>query len=69
MILGIIASILIEVTNTQNALIIISILFFILFICSICYMKNKLGLTPEEYPEKELKYAKIDIHKNIQEQK
>lgn len=68
-ILGIIASILLEITNTQNSLIIISILFLILFTISICYMKNKLGLNPEEYSEKELQFAKVDILKTAQEQK
>ena len=32
-------------------------------------MKNKLGLNPEEYSEKELQFAKVDILKTAQEQK
>ena len=63
-ILGIIASILIGITNTKNSIIIIGFMFLLLFIIAIKYMKSRLGLHPDEYDKNEIKFSNIKLNKN-----
>ena len=63
-ILGIIASILIGITNTKNSIIIIGFIFLLLFIIAIKYMKSRLGLHPDEYDKNEIKFSNIKLNKN-----
>ena len=62
-ILGIIASILIGITNTKNSIIIIGFIFLLLFIIAIKYMKSRLGLHPDEYDKNEIKFSNIKLNK------
>lgn len=50
-------SFLLGVTTTSNTFIIIGCLFFIVFIFLLDYMKTKVGLKPEEYPEEDLIFS------------
>ena len=63
-ILGIIASILIGITNAKNSIIIIGFIFLLLFIIAIKYMKSRLGLHPDEYDKNEIKFSNIKLNKN-----
>ena len=62
-ILGIVASLLLNITNTKNSLIIIGFIFLVLFIITINYMKTRLGLNPNEYDSKELKFDDLQLNK------
>ena len=57
-ILGIAASYLFDYIESYYAMLILGLTFLVLFIISLIYMKNKLGLKPEEYSKNETQYAK-----------
>lgn len=57
---GLAASRLIAHFDIVTSTLIIGITFLILFILVIIYMKNKLGLKPEQYNKDEIKYSKIE---------
>lgn len=56
---GILASIVLDLSNAYIAMFIYGITFLILFIFIIIYMKNKLGLKADKYSAEEIKYSKI----------
>lgn len=62
MILGFIGSVCLKITNTQNACIIVGVLFTIFVLGMYLYMKKRVGLKPEEYKKQE-----IDYHYAMQE--
>ena len=53
-VLGLIASVLLKVITTGQAFIALGMLFGVLFLISAIYMKNYLGLKPEEYSNEEI---------------
>lgn len=55
--LSLFASFLLGITSTSYAFIIIGLIFFIIFIFLLNYMKTKVGLNPEEYPEEDLVFS------------
>lgn len=55
-IFGVFASILLQITNISNAMIIFGIVSLIIIVAVLKYMKNKVGLEPKEYSKLELKY-------------
>jgi len=55
-ILGFIGSYLLEITDSSNAIIIIGIIFFIIVIMLIMYMKTRIGLKPEDYKLEDIKF-------------
>ena len=57
MLIGMIASPILNITTLSNALIIMGILCSIIMTILYFYSKNKLGLKPEEYPEKDIKLS------------
>lgn len=63
--MGIIAAILLEITSTKNALIILGLLFLVLFNFAILYMRKRIGLKPSEYSKEELKFSDIISPNNI----
>ena len=56
MLFGFIASFILGITTTANALTIVGIIFTIIFIVVEQYMKPRLGLKPEQYSKEERKY-------------
>lgn len=58
-IMGIFAALLLELTSTKNALIILGIIFLVLFNLAILYMRKRIGLKPSEYSKEELKFSDI----------
>ena len=56
--LGIATSFLFEHLESYYAMLILGSSFLVLFIISLIYMNNKLGLKPEEYSKEETKFAK-----------
>lgn len=56
---GILASFLLDRMETAYCMIGIGILFCILMILVSSFMKNRVGLKPEEYPKEEVKYDKM----------
>lgn len=56
---GFLASFILGVTTSANALIIVGIIFTIIFIVIGQYMKTRLGLKPEEYSKEEKKYDEL----------
>lgn len=59
MLFGFLASFILGVTTSANALIIVGIIFTIIFIMIGQYMKTRLGLKPEEYSKEERKYDEL----------
>lgn len=57
MILSLFASFLLSVTTTGYSFVIIGCILFVLFIFLLDYMKTKVGLKPEEYPEEDLIFS------------
>lgn len=53
-IIGVIGSYLLGITNTANAIIIVSIMLGIISVGLISYMKTRVGLKPEEYHKNEI---------------
>lgn len=58
-IMGILASFLLSKMSTAYCMIVIGITFTILFVITYNYMKNRVGLKPEEYSEEERKYDEL----------
>lgn len=58
---GVVASFILDKTTTAKGLIIIGIAFTILYILMGIYMKNRVGLKPEEYSKEERKYDEQKI--------
>lgn len=56
MIVGMLASFLLDKTTTAYGMIVIGIIFTIIFVLVEKYMKNRVGLKPEEYSKIERKY-------------
>lgn len=54
LLLSFFASFLLSVTTTAYTFIIIGFIFFVIFIFLLNYMKTRVGLKPEEYPEEDL---------------
>ena len=50
---------LLGITNASNSIIILGIIATILLLFLLYYMKDKVGLKPEEYSEKDLKYSHL----------
>ena len=59
MIFGYLASFILGVTTSANALIIVGIIFTIIYISISQYMKTRLGLKPDEYSKEERKYDEV----------
>ena len=59
MLFGFLASFILGITTSANALIIVGIIFTIIFIAIGQYMKTRLGLKPEEYSKEERKYDEL----------
>lgn len=59
MLFGLLASFILGITTSANALIIVGIIFTIIFIAINQYMKTRLGLKPEEYSKEERKYDEL----------
>lgn len=55
-IITLLCSLLLKITNTANTFIIIGCLATILTTLIIDYMRDKVGLRPEQYEKKEIKY-------------
>ncbi len=55
--IGFIGSYLLRITNTANAIIVIGIMFTFVVMVLILYMKNRVGLKPEEYSSEETKFG------------
>lgn len=53
------ASILLEFTATANAVAILGCIFLIVFIFILDYMKDKIGLKPEEYDKKDINFTEV----------
>lgn len=56
-IISLLASFLLGITSTSYTLIIIGCIFFVIFIFLLDYMKTKVGLKPNEYPEEDLIFS------------
>ena len=56
---GVMASLLLDRMSTAYCMIIVGIIFFLLMIIVINYMKTRVGLKPEEYPKEEIKYDRL----------
>jgi len=59
MLFGFLASFILGITTSANALMIVGIIFTIIYIAIIQYMKTRLGLKPEEYSKEERKYDEL----------
>ena len=58
-IMGIMASFLLDKMSTAYCMIVIGIIFTIIYILMGKYMKNRVGLKPEEYSKEERKYDEL----------
>ena len=56
---GFLASFILGVTTSANALIIVGIIFTIIYIAISQYMKPRIGLNPEQYSKEERKYDEL----------
>lgn len=56
MIIGFLGSYLLDVTDTANSLILTGIIFVIVIIALITYMKTRTGLKPEEYKKEDIEF-------------
>ena len=56
---GLVASAILARLDIVNSTLIFGTFFLVLFIIVTIYIKNKLGLKPEEYNKEEVKYSKI----------
>lgn len=63
---GLIASAILARLNIVDSTLIFGTVFLALFIIVTIYMKNKLGLKPEEYSKQETKFSKIEENKTWQ---
>ena len=55
-IITLLCSLLLKITNTANTFIIIGCITTIITILMLDYMRGKVGLRPEQYEDKEIKY-------------
>lgn len=55
-IISFVGSYFLRITNTGNAILLVGIMFFLIVIALILYMKPRVGLNPEEYDEKEINF-------------
>lgn len=55
-IISFVGSYFLRITNTGNAILLVGIMFFLIVIALILYMKPRVGLNPEEYNEKEINF-------------
>ena len=62
MIIGFIGAYLLSITNTANSLILTGIIFTIVVLALISYMKTRTGLKPEEYKKEDIEF---DISENM----
>lgn len=62
-IMGIMASFLLDKMSTAYCMIVIGIIFTIIYILMGKYMKNRVGLKPEEYSKEERKYDELRTEK------
>ena len=58
-VVGVLAAFLLDRMETAYCMIIIGCIFFLFIILVGKFMKNRVGLKPEEYPKNEVKYDKI----------
>ena len=58
-IIALISSILLKYTTTANTLLIIGTIYTILLLAMLINMKGKVGLNPEEYTEKDIKFLNL----------
>lgn len=56
MIIGFLGSYLLEITNTANAIILTGIIFVIVTLSLISYLKTRTGLKPEEYKKEDIEF-------------
>ena len=56
MIIGFLGSYILSITNTANSLILTGIIFGIVVIALISYMKTRTGLKPEEYKKEDIEF-------------
>ena len=56
MITGFIGSYLLSITNTANSLILTGLIFTIVTLALISYMKTRTGLKPEEYKKEDIEF-------------
>lgn len=54
-----ISSALLDVTTTSYVYVILGCVFTVIFIFLLDHMKHTVGLKPEEYPEKDIKFVEI----------
>lgn len=54
MIIGFLGSYLLAINNTANSMIVTGIIFMIIVIALISYMKTRTGLKPEEYKKEDI---------------
>lgn len=59
-ILGVAVSMFLDYFGIVNTMLLSGIGFLILFVITIIYMRNKLGLKPTEYSKEETKYSKVE---------
>lgn len=62
-IMGIMASFLLNKMSTAYCMIVLGIIFTIIYILMGKYMKNRVGLKPEEYSKEEIKYDELKTEK------
>ena len=62
-IISLFGSWLLNITSVSNALLVVGIISTIGLIVLLYYMKDKVGLKPEEYDELDLKYSNLNIKK------
>ena len=60
MLVGILASTILKFTSIQNSLLVLGSLCTIIVIALFIYSKNKLGLNPKEYTEKDIGYKIVE---------
>lgn len=53
------ASVLLDFTSTSNAIAILGCIFFIAFIFILDYMKDRIGLKPEEYKKSDITFTEV----------
>jgi len=58
MIITFLAGLLLEYFTTSQAYLIIGIVGFMIMLFVLNYMKNRVGLDPEEYDKKDIEYTK-----------
>lgn len=62
-VLGLICSGLLAITTTSNVFIIVGSIMTVLVALLLFYMRDKVGLEPEQYTEEDLKYSSVELKK------